>query len=325
MLPLHNTVDTIVGLNNDSRIGKTNSSTYTPAQLTKLHIVEKLFHKHCHLPTRFDLMACEDCLYPKYFTYTNINKYMFLYTHSYEFNIKFFLNQLATIDWKFMEVDLENIFNNDEISDKYELFDAPNETFDTIFFLPGSNIDYLIDYSKISEVLSKNENTLLKPHPLTTQKHLSIYGNLFGWDKIIEPKISGYQLLNKSKTVYHTDNSEIGFHAYLKKDKKVKHFNISNLAQPMPYHAFYHIIRQNAADHLDNHGLINAFFKPQFGMFNLENNIDTIKNDLMAFLYDLECFRERFKPEAHLFDRNTFEKHLEEKREAKKNVELQTN
>lgn len=318
MLPLHNTTDSIVGLTDESRIGKTNDSTYTPAHLVKLNVIEKMFHKMCHLPTRFDLMSCEEWLYPKYLTYTNINKYIFLYTHSYEFNIKFFLNQLATIDWKFINIDLEKIFNSNEICDKYKLVNAPEEDFDTIFFLPGSNIDYLIDYSKISETLSMNDDALIKPHPLTSAKHLGILGNLFGWDKIIEPNISGYQLVNNCKNVYHTDNSELGLHAYLK-GKNVFHFNMPSLCQPMVYHPFYHILRQNKNNNLDKNGLINAFFNTsKFGMFNLENSMDTIENDLNSFLHDLECFRQRFAPEANLFDRKTFEKKLKDKKEAKK-------
>ena len=44
----------------------------------------------------------------------------------------------------------------------------------------------------------------------------------------------------------------------------------------------------------------------------------TIENDLNAFLHDLECFRQRFAPEANLFDRKTFEEKLKDKKEAKK-------
>lgn len=321
MLPLHNEQNSILGLTKDTRIGRTNSTTYTPAQMVKLNIVEKLFHQNCHLPTRFDLMPCEDWLYPKFFTYTNINKYMFLYTHSFEFNIKFFLNQLATIDWKFTEIDLENIFEEDVIRDKYSLQNPEEVDFDTVFFLPGSNLDYVIDYGKISQVMATNDEAYIKPHPLTSMEHKSILGNMFGWDRIIESNISGHLVMGQTKNVFYTDNSEIGFKAMLM-GKNVQDFNVSTLCQPMVYHPFYHILRTCGED---ANFLINAFFNTsKFGMFNLETSTDTLKNDIVSYLHDLEAFRKRFKPEATVFDDKEFQRLLTIKKEAKKNADLQT-
>lgn len=317
MLPLHNYKNTTLGITDENRIGSTNKLTYLPKTLTKLNIVEKFFQEQCHLPVQFDLMPCEDWYYPKYFTYTNINQYMFLASNSFEFNTRFFQNQLATIDWKFVEHDPDNIFQENEMADKYDLHPYDEKELEHVFFLPGTNLDYLIDYAKIDEIKLYNDDVLIKPHPITSKKHLTILGNMYGWDNIIEPEVSGHDILKKTKNVYYTDNSEIGLKAYAM-GKSPVHFNVLNLSQPMIYHSFYHILRQHKGDHIE---LLNAFFNtPKFGMFNLNNSIDTLKNDIHSYLGDFQHFRERLKPVCTTFDKKTFNAFLEARKKEKENV-----
>ena len=314
MLPLHNYKDTTLGITDEKRIGSANQLTYTPKKLTRLNIIEKIFQEKCHLPVQFDLMPCEDWYYPKYLTYTNVNRYMFLTTNSFEFNTRFFMHQLTAIDWKFMDTNIEQIFEEGEISDKYKLVSYEGDELDTVFFLPGTNIDYLIDYTKIDEVMQSNSNVLLKPHPLTSKKHLAILANMYGWQNIIEKEVSGHDILKKTKNVFYTDNSEIGMKAY-QMGKDPKHFNVLNLSQPMIYHSFYHILRANQSD---VKSLISAFFStPKFGMFDMNDPIDTLNNNVASFLADLEHFRQRLKPVSTTFDRTTFNNFLDMRRKEK--------
>jgi len=125
----------------------------------------------------------------------------------------------------------EAIFQDmlDTSNDKYKLSKSDVE-YPYVIFLPGTNILFdVVDQKKIKNAVEK-DGAKLKMHPLTSPFAVSYLKTTYGKENIIDRKLSGHDILKKSKIVGTFSNSEMGLVA-LAQGSKVNIFDKKNISE----------------------------------------------------------------------------------------------
>ena len=132
----------------------------------------------------------------------------------------------------------EAIFQDmlDTPNDKYKLSKSDAE-YPYVIFLPGTNILFdVVDEKRIKNAVEK-DGAKLKLHPLTSPFAVSYLKTTYGKENIIDRKLSGHDILKKSKIVGTFSNSEMGLVA-LAQGSKVNIFDKKNISKKT-YTAIY--------------------------------------------------------------------------------------
>jgi len=201
--------------------------------------VEKIVEAKTPLPVSYDV-NCSQKLYFSEFTYTDVLGGVYLKSQNTEVNARLMEQSVIACEDESYATD-----SHAYLTDKYDLADidgmpCPKK----IVFLAGSNLLGVENKEALLPMLYSDPSVVIKPHPNLTKEGLMILGRDYGWDKLIDPQLSGYKLLQGCETAYSTVNSEMGMiSAYLKKPHaditSVFHFErltysaIHRLFQPM--------------------------------------------------------------------------------------------
>lgn len=168
-----------------------------------------------NIPFPFDVKFDLCCNQPPFFDsfiYTEFGHGMMLMTQSTEIN-----HRMMVLAAEYNDGDTELLDSYAaRLKDKYELkviSDIP--AIPTVVMLPGSNRFNLADVPAIARLLDEDLTAMVKPHPLTNDNTFRQMRQVFGHDRILNPKASGHAILSKADTIYTTTGSETCFQAAL--------------------------------------------------------------------------------------------------------------
>ena len=152
-------------LSEDSRIGDLKPT----ANVERLKEVEEIIKSNCPLTASFDVAPLQQPYFTE-FTYTNFNNWFYVTTMSPEFNARYTMSMSKLVKTK------SSIFT---LADKYETNsfdgDLQKSGIDGVVFLPGSNLEKLIDYALLDKVMMDPKN-IIKVHPLPNDELLRRIG-----------------------------------------------------------------------------------------------------------------------------------------------------
>lgn len=94
-----------------------------------------------------------------------------------------------------------------ELMDKYELKEYTKKH-RKVIFIAGSNSTNLIDQSKVQQLMHEDDEWVIKLHPVTTDQTIRELGTVFGYHRLIDPKVSGMSVLNNAEEVATMSSSE---------------------------------------------------------------------------------------------------------------------
>ena len=135
----------------------------------------------------------------------------------------------------------EAIFQDmlDTPNDKYKLSKSDIEH-PYVIFLPGTNILFdVVDEKRIKNAV-ENDGAKLKLHPLTSPFAVSYLKNQYGKENLLDRKLSGHNILKKSKIVGTFSNSEMGLVA-LAQGSKVNIFDKKGMVEKT-YTPIYNVL-----------------------------------------------------------------------------------
>lgn len=102
------------------------------------------------------------------------------------------------------------------LEDKYALTES-TDTYPVVLFLPGSNIlDTVLHKGKVKKFVEQ-DGAVIKPHPITTKFHVKLLKHLYGNEAVLDPELSGFQLMSGANTIGCCKNSELGLISILHK------------------------------------------------------------------------------------------------------------
>lgn len=153
--------------------------------------------------------------------------------------------------------------------DKYMLRET-RLNHDKVVFLSGSNIMRdNIDFEVVSKAVA--DGAIIKPHPVTHAKDIEWLKSTYGADKVLGPKVSGGQLLQRAEVVYVPKNSEMWLNA-IALQKTVR--SISNGKFPAE---LYRIVIDSVIDHpvyFPRVALNRLLSNPHSGIFFSQRDVD---------------------------------------------------
>lgn len=153
--------------------------------------------------------------------------------------------------------------------DKYILRET-RLVYDKVVFLSGSNIMHdNVDFEIVNKAVE--DGAIIKPHPVTHAKDIEWLKTKFGVDKVLGPKVSGGQLLQRAEVVYVPKNSELWLNA-ISLQKTVR--NISNGKFPAE---LYRIVIDSVTDHpvyFPRVALNRLLSNPHSGIFFNKRDVD---------------------------------------------------
>ncbi len=166
--------------------------------------VEEIFEKKAPLPTSFDV-SCTQPHYFSEFSYNDLMGGIVLKTQNMEVNARVMEYAVKTCNDESYPSDAK-----DFLEDKYDLQKSHIKAPRKIIFLAGSNLLGIENKEMILPMLWSDPSVAIKPHPNMTREGLQHFAYDYGWDKLIDKDISGFELLNGCEVAYSTSNSELG-------------------------------------------------------------------------------------------------------------------
>lgn len=233
--------------------------------------VEEIFEAKSPLPISYDV-NCNQQPYFSEFTYCDVMGGMYLKTHNTEVNARVVEQSVIDCENETYPDDVNNY-----LKDKYDLNDVPFKAPEKIVFLPGSNLLGIENKETLLPMLYSDPAVAIKPHPNLTKNGLMFLGREYGWDKLIDPDVSGYKLLSGCQTAFSTANSEMGMiSAVIKKP----HADITSIMhfERLTYSAIHRLFSPMNVDH--NHKTFARLFNSTSSGFippwayNIEERID---------------------------------------------------
>ena len=286
---------TFDNLPDEDRVSKQNL-TYNQKYLKELEKNEKLLNDLCPLTTTFDVSPIQNLYFTEY-AYTNINKYIMIYGLNYEFNVRYLLKHFK------LENKTQTVFDDESIADKYFLEDLGDTDFSEVIFLPGSNIlTKIVDFDKIDSLMLSNPDILIKPHPITDAEDIRKLGIRYGYYRVIDPEVSGYQVMKNCEKVYYTENSEIGLRAIIE-DKRVESVSRTSMNQLCAYFPIYFLLGQFPENKKQ---VIQSFFSGNYGVIDVTEDINVNAKKLESYFETSMKYREKFRPVTLPFNEDEF-------------------
>lgn len=303
MIPPHNYDYTFNNLSDEERIGKENTLNLDDKSLSKLLDFEQIMFDTSHIPLSFDSRMVEDSYYPSVFFYSIISNYVIVISSSTEFNTRLVENHLATSEWTNSKIEYEDVFKG---SEKYLSEDFNVEgNLGSVFFAPGTNYKFVVDYEKLTELMERDPSLLIKLHPVSSDNSNAEYGKDFGYHRVIEKECSGDQVLEKAEKVYYTDNSEYGLKAMLK-GIATDHVTRGFLSAGLPLNHLYTNLRKyNPEDQKKIVG--HMMTSHQIGFFNINSSLEDLSSQFSDFMKIVEDLRVQLKPRSPRFSYKEWE------------------
>lgn len=183
--------------NDHSRIG---DGVARNARMLQIADIERAIRQLAPLPIAVDVASPEPP-YFNYFTYCDVLGGVLLQAGSAEI--------AARVVQRNLNDDIHSTakFNQEWVFDKYALSMEPlNQVIDKVILLPGSNLLPLIDQSKLVRLV--NDEWFIKPHPVTAEPTIRELGRHFGYTRLFNHLVSGYQLFQTAEQIATTQASE---------------------------------------------------------------------------------------------------------------------
>ena len=278
-------------LSDDSRIGDLKPT----ANVERLKEVEEIIKSNCPLTASFDVAPLQQPYFTE-FTYTNFNNWFYVTTMSPEFNARYTMSMSKLVKTK------SSIFT---LADKYETNsfdgDLQKSGIDGVVFLPGSNLEKLIDYALLDKVMMDPKN-IIKVHPLTNDEMLRRIGMRYGYYRIIGPEFSGVDILKQASKVFYTENSEMGLYA---NDMGKPAESISRLAinQAGTYFTIYDYINKfSDLTTIKKQQTLWKFFDNYTGILNINDSDEVIEAEIKSYYNTATELRGKYAPVLPKFD-----------------------
>jgi hypothetical protein len=233
--------------------------------------VEEIFEAMSPLPISFDV-SCKQGPFFSEFTYQDVLGGIYLKSQNAEINARIMEQAVVNCENEKLPEDAK-----DYLADKYKLQEPECQAPEKVVFLPGSNFLGIENKEMLLPLLYSNPLVAIKPHPNMTPKGLISVAGDYGWDRIINPDISGYALLNKCKVAYSTANSEMGLIAAIIKKTHVDITSIFHFER-LTYSGIHRLLQPENVDH--NYKTVARIFNSTESGFippwaeNIEERVD---------------------------------------------------
>lgn len=175
-------------------------------------------------------------------------------------------------------VDYISLIRESHNLNKYKL--RPTiRTYKKVVFLPGSNLyDTAVDHDLIHKAV--NEGAVIKPHPITNWNALHHIQNTFGKQNVLNPKVSGWDLLVNAEDVFVASTSELFLYA-IAHDKKISSIDIPTMLNTSYRIPFDYLQQHNwSADRMND-----MFNSKLSGLFFADNYTE---DDIKYYVAQLE-------------------------------------
>lgn len=181
---------------------------------TKLKTLEDLIIQNTSLPSSADISPTQPPYFTE-FTYTDLLGGMLVRSFSAEINLRIARNAKdEDIDPARVEKFLASL------TDKYALRSVNGYNYKRVVFLCGHNIfDRVVDSQKLYEIMDTDKSVVIKPHPISNDGLLRNLGNNFGYNRILDKDISGYDVMANCEDVICPTTSELAIVAILRGKK----------------------------------------------------------------------------------------------------------
>jgi len=167
-------------------------------------LIEDIIIEKAPKPISYDVDSTQPVNFTEY-SYTEYLGGIMINTQSIDINARGL--QLSS------EIDSE--YDNTEnlkkvMKDKYILESINNEEYPKhVCFFAGQNMFDIMSKEIISRLAFENDEFYVKLHPLTDDIQSGNISRIVGWDKIINPKLSGFELLKNCEVAYTSTASEL--------------------------------------------------------------------------------------------------------------------
>jgi len=204
--------------------------------------VEEMFESMSPLPISFDV-SCMQAPFFSEFTYTDVMGGMYLKSQNSEINARVIEQAVANCKNEELPKDAK-----DYLTDKYTLHEFDNQVPKRVVFLAGSNLLGIENKEMLLPLLWGDPLVAVKPHPNMTSDGLKHISGEYGWDRIIDPNISGHALLAQCEVAYSTANSEMGLVASIIKKTHVDITSIFHFER-LPFSGIHRLLQPAQVDH----------------------------------------------------------------------------
>lgn len=222
------------------RIGPNQRSSISDSTVA----IEAAVKELAPLPTTFDVQPIQPPYFQE-FTYYDLFGGVLVMPMSPEVAARVIDKAVASATPDYAQVDL----CLSRLEDKYALateLSSPQAR--RIVFMPGGNLAYSVDRSKLDEVLFNDPQVLIKPHPVTNDDYVRHLGTSFGYGRMIPPKESGMGYLFQAEKVWTGANSEIGLVCAMRRQWFDQITNVANMPR-MTYAPIYRLFRTGDIEH----------------------------------------------------------------------------
>ena len=189
------------------------------------------------------------------------------------------------------------IFKRNEFEptlDKYRLNNEEIENYPKkVVFIPGDNIfKPMISREILTRIMIENDECKIKPHPMTSPDLIRVLGREFGYRRILDPMLSGWNCLKHAQEVYCSTSTEMGIYASIL-EKPI--YNIGNFFNEAKgaYSPFYRLLWNKAPDECSDI-LYNVLNSPYSGVFHPKD--PDVRNKIKTFFAKSLEIREDMKP-----------------------------
>ena len=165
-------------------------------------------------------------------------------------------------------------------TDKYALKQTKKE-YPYVIFLAGSNIiKEITDDIKVKRAID-TEGAVLKPHPLTSPFVMAYLRNRYGKQNLLDRKLSGHNILNRTRKIGCTSNSEMGLIG-LSQGKRIELFDRKKIATKT-YTPIYAVLFEKGYPVIDDFKRILSSKYSGLIYYDSENPKQNIKNFFKYF------------------------------------------
>ncbi len=248
--------------------------------------VEEMFESISPLPISFDV-TCLQAPFFSEFCYTDVMGGMYLKSQNNEINAR--IMEQAVINCENEELPKDA---KEYLTDKYVLCEVDAQVPKKVVFLAGSNLLGIESKEMLLPLLWSDPLLAIKPHPNITPDGLKYMSGEYGWDRIIDPNISGHALLTQCEVAYSTSNSEIGLVAAI---IKKPHADITSIFhfERLVYSCIHRLLHPEDVDH--NYKVVaRAFNSTESGL--IPPWAENIEERIIGFIDASMRIRKHFRP-----------------------------
>ncbi len=262
--------------------------------------VEEIFERLAPLPTTYDIRPIQREYFSE-FSYHDVMGGIYLGTLNSEVNARIMESSMEDADSS--KIKISNFMQLPQDKYKLESIETDDDMPEIVVFWQGSNIHGIENQELLHKVMFTNDDAVIKPHPITTPEGLRQLANQYGWDRIIDPNLSGMKFLDNAKVVFSTCNSEMGLVAALKKIPLVDSTSIFK-NKDLSYSAIYRLFKDEQVEH-NYEVMARAMNSPTSGFIPVW--ADNIEERVQAFINRSMEIRSFFRP-AYSYYPQTFTK-----------------